>query len=71
MRENRNPELNPCICISSFNPAVVEGVGGIVGTLNDASTAYISRLSREDGGEYTPASTEKNEMGQLPHVSSV
>ena len=62
-QEDGNPELNPCICISSFNPVVGQGVRDIVGTLNDANTAYISRLSREGGGEYTPASMEKNDRG--------
>ena len=57
-QENVNPELNPCICISSIDPVVGQGVRGIVDTLNDTNGAYISRLSREGGGEYTPANTE-------------
>ena len=69
-RENGNPELNPCICISSFDPVVVQGVRGIVGTLNYANTAYISPLSREDREEYTPASTEKNDRGRSVYSSS-
>ena len=49
---------------------MVEEFGGIVDTLNDANTAYISRLSREDRGEYTPASTEKNDRGRSVYSSS-
>ena len=59
---NGNPELNPCICISSIDPVVKQGVRGIVDFLNDANAAYISRLSREDRGEYTPANTEKTDQ---------
>ena len=33
-QENGNPELNPCICISSNDPVVVQGVRGIVDCLN-------------------------------------
>ena len=47
-----------------------QGVRGIVDTLNDANTAYISRLSREDRGEYTPASTENNDRGRSVYSSS-
>ena len=47
-----------------------QGVRGIVGNLNDANTAYISRLSREGGGEYTPASTEKTNCGRSVYSSS-
>ena len=67
---NGNPELNPCICVSSFDPVVVEGFGDIVETLNYANTAYISRLSREIRGEYTPASTETNDCGRSVCPSS-
>ena len=61
---NDNPELNPCICISSNDPLVGQGVRDIVDCLNDVNTAYISRLSRESGGEYTPASTENTDRGR-------
>ena len=63
-QENGNPELNPCICISSSDPVVGQGVRGIVDCLSDANTAYISRLSREGEGEYTPASTENTDRGR-------
>ena len=69
-QENGNPELNPCSCISSIDPVVGQGVGGIVDTLNDANTAYISRLSREDRGEYTPANTENTDCGRSVCPSS-
>ena len=61
---NGNPELNPCICISSSDPVVGQGVRGIVESLNDENAAYISRLSREGEGEYTPASTENTDRGR-------
>ena len=67
---NGNPELNPCICISSIDPVVEQGVSGIVDCLNDGNTAYISRLSREGEGEYTPASTEKTDRGRSGYTSS-
>ena len=63
-QENGNPELNPCICISSFDQVIGEEFRGIVDTLNGVDTAYISRLSRECGGEYTPASTENTDRGR-------
>ena len=73
-QESDNPELNPCICVTSFDPVLVEGFRGIVETLNDANTAYIRTLSREtsreDRGEYTPASTEKNDRGRSVYTSS-
>ena len=34
------------------------------------NTAYISRLSRENVGESTPASTEKNDCGRSVYTSS-
>ena len=42
----------------------------IVEPLNDVNTAYISRLSREGDGEYTPASKEKTDLGRLVYASS-
>ena len=69
-QENVNPELNPCIYLSPFDPVDPEGCGGTVGTLNGANTAYISRLSREGRGEYTPTSTEKNDCGRSVCPSS-
>ena len=68
-QENVNPELNPCICISSIDPVVEQGVRGIVDTLNDTNGAYISRLSREGGGEYTPANTENTDRGRSVYSS--
>ena len=47
-----------------------QGVRGIVGTLNDANTAYISRFSREDRGEYTPANTENTDSSRSVYSSS-
>ena len=61
-QENGNPELNPCIFISCNNPVVGQGVRDIVDSLNDVNTAYISRLSRECGEEYTPARTENTDL---------
>ena len=69
-QENRNPELNPYVCVNPFDPVDPEGCGGTVETLNGADTAYISRLSREDRGEYTPAGTEKNDHGWSVYTSS-
>ena len=69
-QEDGNPELNPCICISSNDPVVGQGVRDIVDCLSDVNTAYISRLSRESRGEYTPASTEKNDHGRSVYSSS-
>ena len=69
-QENGNPEVNPSICISSNDPVVGQGVRVIVECLNDVNTAYISRLSREGDGEYTPASTEKTDLGRLVYASS-
>ena len=60
---NGNPELNPYVCVYSIDPVVVDGLGDMVDTLNDANTAYISRLIRESRGEYTPASTENTDCG--------
>ena len=34
------------------------------------NAAYISRLSREGEGEYTPASTEKTDSGRSVYSSS-
>ena len=56
--------------LSSIDPVVGQGVRGIVDTLNDVNTAYISRLSRECRGEYTPASTEKTDRGRSVGPSS-
>ena len=49
---------------------MVEGFGGIVETLNGANTAYISRLSRENSGESTPASMGKTDCGRSGYTSS-
>ena len=43
---------------------VRQGVRGIVDSLNDENAAYISRLSREGEGEYTPASMENTDRGR-------
>ena len=67
---DRNPELNPYVCVNPFDPLEVEGLGGIVETLNDANTAYISRLSREKVGESTPAGMGKNDCGRSVYTSS-
>ena len=67
---NRNPGLNPYVCVNPFDPVDIEGFGDIVETLNDVNTAYISRLSRENVGESTPASTEKNDCGRSVYSSS-
>ena len=66
----RNPGLNPYVCVNPFDPLEVEGFGGIVETLNDANTAYISRLSREKVGEYTPASMGKTDCGRSVYTAS-
>ena len=39
-------------------------------TLNDANTAYISRLGREKDGEYTPAGMGKTDCGRSVYTSS-
>ena len=67
---NRNPGLNPYVCVNSFDPLEVEGLGGIVETLNDANTAYMSRLSREKVGEYTPPGMGKTDCGRSVYPSS-
>ena len=69
-QEDRKPGLNPYVCVNSFDPVEVEGLGGIVETLNDANTAYISRLSREKVGEYTPAGMGKTDCGWSVYTSS-
>ena len=67
---NRNPGLNPYVCVNPFDPVEVEGFGDIVETLNDVNTAYISHLSREKVGESTPAGMGKTDCGRSVCSSS-
>ena len=69
-KDNRNPWLNPYVCVKPFDPVQVEGFGDIVETLNDVNTAYISRLSRENSGESTHANTEKADSCRSVYSSS-